>query len=135
MSAAESQTPTAYATICDGACGLVYMTEREYDRQMAQPGATWRCARCGQRALWSDEVYEEAMFPTTVSKCECCGQELAERVDKKCPRCAFQKCRCQLTQAEEQAADARIEEQAEESARYAAEDRHDTVAKEERRAS
>lgn len=56
---------TAFAVICTGpwdmpghGCGLVYLTEDEYDRQMSAPSKTWRCPLCRYDADWSDENYE-----------------------------------------------------------------------------
>ncbi len=62
----ESKTPTPYATVCRGdpevghnGCGVVYMTEEFYIRQMDRSDSTWRCARCGYAAQWDDNNYEK----------------------------------------------------------------------------
>ena len=48
---------TPYAIVCEGpfdipnsGCGLVYLTEEQYNRQMMYPDRTWRCPHC-ERAL------------------------------------------------------------------------------------
>jgi len=40
-------------------CGLVYLTEDEYERQMNAPDRTWRCPICRYDARWSDANFEE----------------------------------------------------------------------------
>ena len=56
---------TPYAIHCQGpmpeyVCGLVYLTQAEYDRQMRYPDAIWSCPICRMRgAQWDDENYEE----------------------------------------------------------------------------
>ena len=64
----ESDVPTPYATTCFGdasighsGCGTVFMTAELYNAQMQAADNTWRCARCGCEASWSDAIYEEAM--------------------------------------------------------------------------
>jgi hypothetical protein len=53
-----------YAVRCDGlmegaSCGLVELTDEQYDAQMARPDSTWRCPRCGASAEWDDDTYEQ----------------------------------------------------------------------------
>ena len=62
----EADGHTPYATTCFGdasighpGCGLVYMTVELYNAQMQAADSTWRCARCGCEASFSDEVYED----------------------------------------------------------------------------
>jgi hypothetical protein len=62
----EVRTP--YAVFCDGpdytiapGCGLVYMTEQQYEAQMSRPDALWRCPRCNGDARFDDENYEESL--------------------------------------------------------------------------
>jgi len=57
----ESAEPTPYAVRCPAERALVYLTEEEYNRQMNQPDALWRCPRCGERAEWDDANYERRM--------------------------------------------------------------------------
>jgi hypothetical protein len=59
---------TPYAVHCQGpwdmpghGCGLVYLTEKEYSRQMNAPSKTWRCPLCRYEADWSDANYEEML--------------------------------------------------------------------------
>lgn len=53
-----------YAVWCRGevdvykGCGKVEFGQKEYDRQMARPGATWRCPTCGFEASFDDEHFE-----------------------------------------------------------------------------
>ena len=47
-----------YAVDCP-ACGLVRLTEREYDFQMDRPDSLWFCPKCGSYAEWDDDTYEE----------------------------------------------------------------------------
>lgn len=43
-------------------CGLVYLTEQEYDSQMSCPDDRWRCPVCGTSpADWDDDNYEQFM--------------------------------------------------------------------------
>jgi hypothetical protein len=63
----NSRARTPYAIHCLGIWdlpeagnhGLVYLTEEEYDRQMSNPDATWRCPLCRYEADWDDDNYEE----------------------------------------------------------------------------
>lgn len=40
-------------------CGLVYLTEEEYLRQLSAAEKTWRCPLCRYEAEWDDLNYEE----------------------------------------------------------------------------
>jgi hypothetical protein len=60
------RTPTPWAVRCGGllegyCCGLVYLTEEEYDAQLMAAFTTWRCPLCGAEADWDDWTYEKAM--------------------------------------------------------------------------
>lgn len=56
---AHGRPRTAWAVQCneygEGGCGLVYLTEQEYDQQRQTYGAKWRCPVCGAAAWWDDE--------------------------------------------------------------------------------
>ena len=63
---AGGQSRTPYAVHClgpwdmpGGGCGLVYLTEEQYNRQMARPDYKWRCPHCRYEADWSDDNYDE----------------------------------------------------------------------------
>lgn len=65
---AHGRARTPYAVDCrgpwdlpGGGCGLVYLTEAEYERQMMAPDKTWRCPLCRYEADWNDDNYEEAL--------------------------------------------------------------------------
>ena len=65
---AHGRERTAYAVNCLGpwdmpghGCGLVYLTEAEYNRQMDAPDSTWRCPLCRYDASWLDENCEQMM--------------------------------------------------------------------------
>jgi uncharacterized C2H2 Zn-finger protein len=55
-----------WAVICRGhedipgapACGQVFLTKHEYQRQMDRPDSTWHCPKCGADAWWDDDNYE-----------------------------------------------------------------------------
>jgi rubredoxin len=57
---------TRYAIICHGweendpnACGLVYLSRVEYERQMSNPNKTWECPICGlYPASFSDDNFD-----------------------------------------------------------------------------
>ncbi len=53
-----------YAVDCP-ACGLVQLTESEYDFQMDRPDNLWFCPKCGSCAEWNDDTYEENFAPVT----------------------------------------------------------------------
>jgi hypothetical protein len=62
---AHGRKRTPYAVHCEGpwdlpggGCGLVYLTENEYERQMFAPSKTWRCPICKYEAQWSDKNFE-----------------------------------------------------------------------------
>ncbi len=42
-------------------CGTQGLTQGQYDRQMTNPWATWRCPCCGGEADFNDELSEKAM--------------------------------------------------------------------------
>jgi hypothetical protein len=58
---------TPYAVFCHSApgrgCkgGRQYLTKEQYDKQMNDPNALWKCPTCGQLAEWDDDNYEEHM--------------------------------------------------------------------------
>lgn len=51
-------------------CGTQGLTAEQYDRQLSNPWATWRCPCCGGEAGYNDELSERAQGIT--------GDELAE---------------------------------------------------------
>ncbi len=63
-----SPKPTRYAVWCTGSANppdsqpcsdeLIYLTPYEYKRQMQNANESWKCPRCGSRAIWDDENYE-----------------------------------------------------------------------------
>lgn len=64
---AHHRERTPYAVVCNGiwdmpelgCCGLVYLTEEEYNKQLLASNKTWRCPICKYEADWNDENYEE----------------------------------------------------------------------------
>jgi hypothetical protein len=42
--------PTDAAVHCKGKCGLVFLTDEQYDAQMDRPDSTWTCPQCGDWA-------------------------------------------------------------------------------------
>jgi len=40
-------------------CGLVEISEQEYERQMNRPDSLWCCPHCGSTATFDDDDYEE----------------------------------------------------------------------------
>lgn len=63
-----SPTPTQYAVHCTGSAnppnctpctsGPIYLTYREYMRQLCKPNDGWKCPKCGSWADWDDGIYE-----------------------------------------------------------------------------
>lgn len=43
-------------------CGTVSISKEEYERQMDNPYARWRCPKCGAEAEFEDEESEAAMM-------------------------------------------------------------------------
>lgn len=59
--------PTPWAVRCWDCgqgedCALVFLTRREYARQLGLPDACWFCPRCGRDAAFDDDNHE-AMTP------------------------------------------------------------------------
>lgn len=58
-----SEKPTPWAVTCGEApmCseGLIFLTREEYDQQVNNPNATWKCPKCGGEAWWDDDNYEK----------------------------------------------------------------------------
>lgn len=52
----KAREKTPWAVNCPSH-GKVFLTEAEYDQQMARPDATWRCP-CGQEAKFDDENFD-----------------------------------------------------------------------------
>ena len=44
-----------YGVYCDADCGLQELSEAEYNKQMDEPSAYWRCPSCGDSAGWDDD--------------------------------------------------------------------------------
>jgi hypothetical protein len=40
-------------------CGLVYIDESEYIRQMSRPDSTWRCPHCRGEAIFDEDTWDE----------------------------------------------------------------------------
>ena len=55
MSERRKQTP--WAVVCREH-GQVFLTDKEYDAQMDDPDALWKCPLCGRQAEWDDDNYE-----------------------------------------------------------------------------
>jgi hypothetical protein len=51
----RKQTP--WAVICREH-RQVFLTDAEYDAQMDNPDAVWKCPLCGHNAEWDDDNYE-----------------------------------------------------------------------------
>jgi hypothetical protein len=47
--------PTPYAVICLHDCGLQFLDELEYTRQLNRPDSLWVCPKCGRIANWDDD--------------------------------------------------------------------------------
>lgn len=52
---------TPYAVYCNGdsipgqsSCGLVFLAESDYLRQLSKPDYGWSCPHCGSTARWDD---------------------------------------------------------------------------------
>lgn len=65
-----SSKPTPWGVHCTGAhelgppCNggkIIYLTRGEYNKQMNNPDALWKCPYCGYAAYWDDKNYEKAM--------------------------------------------------------------------------
>lgn len=68
-----SDSPTPWAIICDpvdmhgvgvmsGGCGQVFLTRKEYLRQLSLPDARWVCPKCGASPVdFDDENYSEKL--------------------------------------------------------------------------
>jgi predicted RNA-binding Zn-ribbon protein involved in translation (DUF1610 family) len=74
-----------YAVDCDD-CGLVYLTEAQYEMQMSHPNNTWRCPKCGQEAWWNDGVYEG--FEATADPLDLETRNPNSRIVRRITRCA-----------------------------------------------
>jgi len=61
MSETPERPKTPYAVLCHGICGQVFLTGAEYDLQMSDPDAVWRCPACGDSADFDDGQFEESM--------------------------------------------------------------------------
>lgn len=47
-----------YGVFCENefqSCGLVELTEAEYQKQLSMPNKTWRCPKCRSEATWDDD--------------------------------------------------------------------------------
>ena len=52
----KKQTP--YALICKN-CGQVFLTAKEYERQLMQPNRLWECPMCREAAAFDDKNMEK----------------------------------------------------------------------------
>lgn len=50
---------TPWALNCKDGCGLVYIDEAEYIRQLSHADDLWCCPRCSGVAWWDDDNYAE----------------------------------------------------------------------------
>lgn len=60
-------TPSRFAILChnfeahDSELTRVFLTEQNYDQQMARPNARWRCPACGESPVdWDDDNFESS---------------------------------------------------------------------------
>lgn len=69
MARDNSNDATPWAVYCKGELrevgakpcsptGLMFLREPEYEQQMNQANAFWRCPQCGGRAEWDDDCQE-----------------------------------------------------------------------------
>lgn len=57
----QHDTPELLAEL-KGRPTRVYLTREQYDKQMSNPNARWKCPACGACPVeWDDDNYEEAM--------------------------------------------------------------------------
>ena len=64
-----SSIPTPFAVRCGGLVegfechkgNLIFLTEKEYKRQLQQPNRRWRCPLCNAEASWDDANYEVSL--------------------------------------------------------------------------
>jgi uncharacterized C2H2 Zn-finger protein len=49
---------TPYSVVCSKNCGDIYLSEKEYIRQLNKPDARWECPKCNSVANWDDDNYE-----------------------------------------------------------------------------
>ena len=49
---------TPYAVLCNDH-GQRFLTEEQYNYQLARSYSRWQCPRCGESAYWDDDEYEE----------------------------------------------------------------------------
>ena len=52
-----SQSKTPYAIICEEH-GQVFLTAKEYERQLMCPDRLWECPHCREAAAFDDENFE-----------------------------------------------------------------------------
>lgn len=57
----DGNQKTPYAVDCEGGCGKSYLSEEEYDRQMSNIDARWKCPKCGGEAWFDDDNYEDSL--------------------------------------------------------------------------
>jgi hypothetical protein len=67
----NTNDPTNYAVVCNDECGLQFLSEEDYNRQMDRPDAFWRCPKCGGQAEWDDECRETNPSPDPLSCMDC----------------------------------------------------------------
>ena len=61
MNRDNTKDPTPFAVYCNGdalgeqlSCGLVFLSETEYEKQLDKPDLLWCCPKCGSSAEWDD---------------------------------------------------------------------------------
>ena len=59
--ARNEEAMSSFAIICP-LHGRVFLSHEEYDEQIRDTYAVWKCPRCGKSALFDDELYESHRF-------------------------------------------------------------------------
>ena len=72
LSEIVSEIPTPWGVHCIGVdigvgyqvCNsgnIIYLTKKEYSRQLSQANSVWKCPLCGRDAWWDDDNYSKVM--------------------------------------------------------------------------
>jgi hypothetical protein len=60
MESQDKNPKSPYGIICDN-CGKQGLTQQNYEKQMWNADALWKCPNCGDTATWDDDRYERGM--------------------------------------------------------------------------